>query len=501
MKIDDPLSPLAESISELQRYATAIEQRWAQDIAALPPESRASAMNLAHYVGVRQHDIRALQQRLHEQGLSSLGRMEAYVMATLNAVSSALARIRNEAPANGVAPPPLSFTEGRQRLAAHAVALFGSPPDGRDVRTMVTMSADDPEHAPELLRELLRAGMNLMRINCSKDDPKAWKTLIAQLRAAEKDTGIACRVAMDLAGPNPRTIVPDKSKLRLTIGDRFRLGPKASKKPHVVVGCTLPDVLSPIAIGSRVTYDDGMLEGIVRERDGSELIVEVTFTAKDTVKLKSNKGLNFPTIDLGLNPLTDKDRADLSFIVDHADIVSLSFIRSPADVQALLDELETRNATQLGVILKIETASAFACLPRLLLAGLRHPPLGVMVARGDMAIELGFDRLAEAQEEILWMCEAAHIPVVWATQVLEGLAKSGLPRRGEVSDAVMAGRAECVMLNKGQHIIETVRFLDNVLRRMQSHQRKRLSMLRKLHIADTFSDLDPTSAPLPTATQ
>jgi pyruvate kinase len=106
-----------------------------------------------------------------------------------------------------------------------------------------------------------------------------------------------------------------------------------------------------------------------------------------------------------------------------------------------------------------------------------------MVARGDLAVEMGFERLAEVQEEILWMCEAAHVPVIWATQVLEGLAKTGAPSRAEVTDAAMSARAECVMLNKGPYIVEATRFLGAVLERMQSHQSKKSATLRKLSVS------------------
>jgi pyruvate kinase len=106
---------------------------------------------------------------------------------------------------------------------------------------------------------------------------------------------------------------------------------------------------------------------------------------------------------------------------------------------------------------------------------------GVMIARGDLAVECGYERLAEVQEEILWLGEAAHAPVIWATQVLETLAKNGIPSRAEITDAEMGERAECVMLNKGPHIVDAVRVLDNILRRMQSHQSKKRSLLRRLH--------------------
>ena len=95
-------------------------------------------------------------------------------------------------------------------------------------------------------------------------------------------------------------------------------------------------------------------------------------------------------------------------------------------------------------------------------------------------MECGFERLAEVQEEILWLCEAAHVPVIWATQVLETLAKKGSPSRAEITDAAMGERAECVMLNKGPHVLEAVRVLDDILRRMQGHQAKKRPMLRAL---------------------
>jgi len=107
----------------------------------------------------------------------------------------------------------------------------------------------------------------------------------------------------------------------------------------------------------------------------------------------------------------------------------------------------------------------------------------VMIARGDLGVELGFERMAEVQEEILWICEATHVPVIWATQVLESLAKKGLATRAEVTDAAMGCRAECVMLNKGSHIIQAVKTLSDILVRMQDHQAKKSSQMRPLRIA------------------
>jgi pyruvate kinase len=176
----------------------------------------------------------------------------------------------------------------------------------------------------------------------------------------------------------------------------------------------------------------------------------------------------------------------LAFIAAHADIVGYSFVRNETDVYELQSRLTELNGERLGIVLKIETRKAFEQLPNLLLAAMRWPCAGVMVARGDLAVECGYERMAEVQEEILWFSEAAHMPVIWATQVLDKLAKKGLPSRAEITDAAMGERAECVMLNKGPYIVEAAKVLDDILRRMQGHQSKKSSTLRQLKVAGEF---------------
>ena len=215
-----------------------------------------------------------------------------------------------------------------------------------------------------------------------------------------------------------------------------------------------------------VWFDDpGALD--IRRRDGGE-------------HLCSDKGINLPDTRLELPALTPKDLQDLAVAARHADLVGLSFAQGAADVRALQRALLELGAPQLGLILKIETRRGFEHLPEMLYAAMAGKAAGVMIARGDLAVECGYERLAEVQEEILWACEAAHLPVVWATQVLETLARTGRPTRAEITDAAMGERAECVMLNKGPHILDAMRTLDDILRRMQSHQSKKEPLMRPL---------------------
>ena len=229
-----------------------------------------------------------------------------------------------------------------------------------------------------------------------------------------------------------------------------------------------------------------------------ELRVRIQRTPPQGGCLKADKGINLPDSDLELPALTSEDRADLAFAARHADLIGLSFVNRESDVLELIDQLKGLADPRPGLILKIETQRAFARLPNLLLTAMRHERVGVMIARGDLAVECGYERLAEAQEEILWMCEAAHCPAIWATQVLETLAKQGTPSRAEITDAAMGHRAECVMLNKGPHIAQAVHVLDDILRRMEAHQAKKRAMLRALRMATSFStaaDTDCRRAP------
>ena len=137
-------------------------------------------------------------------------------------------------------------------------------------------------------------------------------------------------------------------------------------------------------------------------------------------------------------------------------------------------------------MIKVETPDAVRNLPDLLFSGMCEEKVGVMIARGDLAVEIGFERMSEVQEEILWICEAAHVPVIWATQVLETLNKSGVATRSEITDAAHAAFADCVMVNKGTHLIKTMETLKDILVRSGGHHVKKRYTSRPLSIAKRF---------------
>jgi pyruvate kinase len=589
---------------------------WADEEGRYP----ASAHNLAHYLALRCRDLRPLQIRLARQGLSSLGRVEAHVVASIDQVIHVLAALCAEA--DPVLEPPQApgFDAGNDLLTIHTRKLFGPPQPQRAARIMVTMPTEAASNE-DLVRAFLESGMDCARINCAHDDVNSWRRMIDHLRRAEQIVGRSCRVLMDLAGHKIRTgsleEAPSWIRLRppraetgavagpallalrpysaqepampvsevdsclmldprgtelIEAGDRLeftdlrgkrrvlevdralddggwlarchknaRLGPETDLRvlrmrsdrwlpvdPQPIrlsgyrtrpvkirllpgdllrltspelpgrparrdgsgqlieparVGITAPAVLERLCLAQPVWIDDGKAGAVVEEIHPDSVLLRVTQAPPGGFRLRADKGINLPGAALALGPLSDKDLQDLDFVVHHADLVGFSFVETATDMLVLMHELERRGAGGMGIVAKIETERALRNLPEIMLSTIGKHPLAVMIARGDLAVEIGGERLAEIQEEILWLAEAGHVPVIWATQVLETLAKTGAISRPELSDAAMSGRAECVMLNKGPFIVSAVRTLDAILRRMQGHQLKKMPQLRALQLA------------------
>jgi pyruvate kinase len=614
--VDDLMKLLAQ-LGEMRSELVRVEHDFEAKTRQIHESHKQSARNFLHYLALRQRDIRPLQETLARLGLSSLGRSESHVLANLDAVLEVLRRL---ARCESVMPveKAIDFKAGRCALERNTTTLLGPKPAGREVRIMVTMPSEaaDDYH---LVRDLVDAGMDCMRVNCAHDNEDAWLGMVENLERAKAELNRECRILMDLPGPKLRTgfieplpgiikwrphrdrygrviepariwiacnenscnrlpaadaclavprewlaklqrgdtikffdargrsrsmavkeisengcwaesaktayiaggtllrvsrandggttavdlariddLPPEPQPIRLKNGDVLMLTSNATPgRPAIydvngkclqapTVGVSLPEIFSDVHPDESIWFDDGKIGGMVRSVQLDEIAVEITKAGTKGEKLWSDKGINLPDTKLRLPALTDDDLSYLPFIVRHADLIGYSFVRSESDIAALQSHLNRLGGERLGIVLKIETRQAFEALPHLLFAAMRGAATGVMIARGDLAVECGFERTGEIQEEIMWLAEAAHLPVIWATQVLETLAKKGHPSRAEITDAAMAERAECVMLNKGPYVVEAVQMLDDVLRRMQSHQAKKISLLRQLKLAHRF---------------
>jgi pyruvate kinase len=595
------IGQIREILASIQEGAMSLEERYADELANVHPEYREGAYNLVHYLALRKADTQSLRDALRRLGLYSLAHAERDVLGIIAAVRRAL-----DALAGTAAPDPVALLQDLQAedpsSANHRRAMLGPSPDGRDVSIMVTLPTEAADN-PDLVAEMIAAGMNVARVNCAHDDAEVWERMIGNVRAAATEADTECRVIMDLAGPKLRTgelepgpgvlhirpkrdpkgrviaprrvrLIPDdaiqrgtkvavvpvprdcidlaregdeirfrdsrgkKRRLRVAEKDdkgivlesfqgayiatdtkltlvragvgeklKYRVGElPAVERPILLrvgdtliihadsrpgrparedadglviepahIACQQPEVFEYLSPGEPISLNDGKISGVITAVDDEHIEVEITKAKPTGSRLRGHRGMNFPQSDIKLAGLTATDKANLEFVAQHADAVSLSFVRKPGDVELLHAEVERLGTEDLGLVIKVETKKGFKSLPRVILYAMRRYPIGVMIARGDLAVECDWTRLAELQKEILWVCDAARVPVIWATQVLENEAKKGLPSRAEITDAAESQHADCVMLNKGPHILATIRTLDSILRRMQKLRRSKTS--------------------------
>lgn len=479
------------------------EQRvsFRQELDEVHPDFQVSACNLLHYLLLRSREIRPLQQYLHESGLSSLTSSESHTLFQVLQVIHWLAG--NHAASEFDSSEVCTFDQALTIREMHVTNLLGTRPRAEIPHIMVTLS---PELAADSgkLAKLFAAGMSVVRINCGHEDEVVWAKMIKAVRKAASRAGKSCKIYMDLSGPRIRVAdVPIRAKehadgIVLSENDLVELSDikddirkRTFKKDGSIK--TLPRIsLQPSGIISmlkddeRVFFDDGKFEAKVKSVGKKHAVVSITRISTKKPVLKKGKGVNLPDSSLAFSSLTDDDIRHLPFIAEHAELVGYSFVGEPADVQQLRQILLERGGNRPAIILKIERLSAVENLPALLLEGMKDKTFGVMIARGDLAVEIGFERLSEIQQQILWICEAAHVPVIWATQVLESMNKTGFATRSEITDAAMGGMAECVMLNKGKHVVKAVHTLADILARFTEHFDKKRFTFRPLSIATTF---------------
>ncbi|MBO9682998.1 MAG: hypothetical protein J7502_10085 [Flavisolibacter sp.] len=441
------------------------------------PSQKASAANLLHYLFLRSRDLGSLQTSLHLQGLSTLNMSEAYTESQLLAVLQHFSF-------NKDGQVPCDYFTAQEIVKKRTTELFGKKDHDGIPSIMVTFKTS---FARDYLavKKLLKAGMNVARINCAHDDEATWLQMIKMIRDASEFSGIPCKVYMDLAGPKMRTEITAKhNRIEVEEEDIILLTEKNDGKSKLpVVECSIPGIIQQLKEGERVIFDDGLIETKVIgfKRNGAEL--EVTRVSSKKPFLKAEKGINFPDSHLRIPALSEFDHKCIPFIKEYADIVGYSFIQSTEDLTELQNLL---SGTSLPIVLKIEKPAAMKNLPSLLFAAMRQPYYGVMIARGDLAVELGFENISQAQDEIISLCRAAHAPVIYATQILETMNKKGLPTRAEITDAAYGIWSNCVMLNKGMHTVKAVRALKQILSEKARQIPGHFAVLKPLRMSKLF---------------
>jgi pyruvate kinase len=475
------VTELLEQLEQIEVEAKDLEKKYEKRLKKVHPANQKSALNLIHYLALRNTDIRELQDTLGQLGISRLGRAESHVMASIAAVKNLLIKILKKEQLKEE-KPPVSFKKGRKILRANTSTLLGKKLKGSKVRIMVTLPADAADDY-KYIKKLVSSGMNSARVNCAHDNTEVWKRMIDKIDKAKSQTGRNVKVCMDLGGPKLRTgsmrpgpkvvhlqperdligkvtspsevwlapkgtepededdmiipvsndwlkslekdsiitftdsrnkkcklkvdkqrkpgwmakcydsayvttgtvltiknendseefstevgeMLPLEEKIILKVGDKLILhkdtipGDPAEydDEGNLVIpahiSCTLPEVFNDVKVGEPIILDDGKIEGEIKSVDSERIEVTVTYAKEEGAKLKADKGINLPESRLSISGLTLKDKEDLKFVAQYADVVNVSFVNNAQDVFELLAELKELNGENLGIILKIET--------------------------------------------------------------------------------------------------------------------------------------------------
>jgi len=490
MAADSTIQHIKASLKQIESSMIDEVEKRSAILGSVHPSQVLGAKNLIHYLTLRKENIMDLQNDLHSMGLSSLASSESHIRSQLQAINQRLGKKYKSEELEAC-----TFEWCKTNHIEKSQALFGEKEIEFLPSIMVTFDSSFAQNYA-LIKSLLLNGMNVARINCAHDDEAVWSGMISKLKKACFQTGRSCKIYMDLAGPKIRTHIinkgKDKGRVKVKEGQLIWLSydSEGFDKKEVVISPTEPDIIACLKKGDRVYMDDGMIRGVTEKVKKDKASVRITRISSSKKVIKNEKGINFPDSELNISPLTTYDISCLPFICENADLVGYSFVRMPSDVALLRNLIAETNERHPDIIIKIETPQAVKHLPDILLEGMKQEMIGIMIARGDLAVEIGFERMGEIQEEILWICEAAHVPVIWATQVLENLNKSGLATRSEITDAGHAAQAECIMINKGSHTIEVMETLRDILLRVSEHRSKKRFMFRSLNIAKHFLDKD-----------
>jgi pyruvate kinase len=444
----------------------------------------ASKQNLCAFLVLQNLTQPALNDQLIEQGFSSLQTITPHILHSIN-------KMIDHFSTNGLSEQPENFidVQGARFLKnMRNFELLGKnehdPP-----AIMVTLDQSILTN-PEIFKDLLRSGMTIARINCAHDYYEVWKKLIAGVRNAEEEIqgekpNTRCKIYMDLPGSKIRVGNLDKMVitkpsgelqekqmtikvkkddiLRISKRARYPGKPKTKTEP-ATIGITLPVALNNVRPGDKVFIDDGKICGKVVHVTSEFIDVKIILARQKKEQIKPGSGINFPDslVYLNVPTISEKEIQILSLIAPMVDLIGISYIHYPNDIRKLKGHLAKLTDRKIGIIAKIETKAAMLALTKIILEGLNYDLFGVMIARGDLALEIGYQQLAKAQEGILEICRAAHIPVIWATDVLNRMNKKGTPLRTELTDAYMGLRADCIMINKGPYVPKSVKFIQQL---------------------------------------
>jgi len=341
-------------------------------------------------------------------------------------------------------------------------------------RAKIVCTLGPATSSPERLRELVAAGMDVARLNLSHGSYADHEAVYAEVRAASNESGRAVGVLVDLQGPKIRTGRFAEGPVTLVNGERFTITVDDILGDRDRVSTTYKGLPGDVKPGDRLLIDDGKVSLVALEVTGTDIVAVVV----EGGVVSDNKGINLPGVAVSVPAMSDKDEADLRWALRlRADMVALSFVRDAKDITRV-HEIMDEEGVRLPVIAKIEKPQAVEHLEEIITAF-----DGVMVARGDLGVELPFEEVPLVQKRAIEMCRRKAKPVIVATQVLESMIESSRPTRAEASDcanAVLDG-ADAIMLSGetsvGKWPIEAVTTMARIIESVEEHGLERVPVL------------------------
>ena len=298
------------------------------------------------------------------------------------------------------------------------------------LKTKIVCTIGPASRSEKVMTDMLKAGMNVARLNFSHGDHASHKEVIETFRRVRERLGVPAAIMLDTKGPEVRIGTFRDGKITLTAGDTFTLTTEAVDGDISRVSVTYADLPSQLSIGDRVLIDDGRLELTVKELTDTDVVCTV-ITGGD---VSNRKGVNIPGVHLDIPYLSERDMADLRFGVEmDVDYVAASFVRSADDVIAMRNYLDYYGGHNIRILAKIENSEGIDNFEEIL----KHAN-GIMVARGDMGVEVDYERLPGLQKRFIRRCYQSGKMVITATQMLESMIHNTTPTRAEITDVANA---------------------------------------------------------------
>ena len=360
-------------------------------------------------------------------------------------------------------------------------------------RTKIVCTLGPASEKEEVLRELIKSGLNVCRMNFSHGSHEEHKGRMDLVKKIREELGQPTAILLDTKGPEIRTGQFDMPEVLLEEGQQFTITMRDVMGNKEMCTVSYKGLANDVKAGDTILIDDGLVGLTVKEVNGDDIVCEV----QNSGIVKNHKGVNVPGVKVNLPAITDKDRSDIEFGIEQGiDFIAASFVRKVSDVLAIREILEANNADHIKIISKIENQEGVDNLDEII-----EVSDGIMVARGDLGVEIPTEEIPVVQKLMIKKCNEAGKPVITATQMLDSMMRNPRPTRAEVTDVANAiyDGTDAIMLSgetaAGKYPVEAVKTMATIAKRAEETMRNRRDKINNSkNVTDAISYATCTTA-------